>query len=131
MAVICIGQNAYGTEKQFAARFDFWMMKLEGRYEVSQILSALDSYTDENSDIPTPSDIIKILSPAKEEISKVDFLHAKEQQRLAGYPSHSYHAHLIRDYEAQQASKYTEEKRPELIESQKVIEIIQGAVNKF
>lgn len=102
LAIVCVGQNAYGTEQQFSQRFDFWVMKLERKYTVNQILHALDIYTDKNSDIPTPSDIIKLLSPEPTRISNAEFIHAKEQWKLEGYPSYSYYAGIVKEYEKQQ-----------------------------
>lgn len=123
LAVVCIGQNSYGTEQQFSQRFDFWVMKLEGKYTVNQVLHALDVYTDKNSGIPTPSDIIKLLSPEPTRISHAEFIHAKEQWKLEGFPSYSYYAGIVKEYEQQEGEARTQEPVAEVPLGQLISEI--------
>ena len=55
-------QNSYGSEKDYEMKFGLWVKKLSGRYEVSDVVKALDEYTDNHSDVPTPSDVMEILN---------------------------------------------------------------------
>lgn len=102
LAIVCVGQNAYGTEKQFEQRFDFWVMKLEGRFTVSQILQALDIYTDRYSGVPTPSDIIKIIAPEPAKITQTEYITAKENWAREGFKSHCYWKGVMNDFEKQE-----------------------------
>lgn len=56
-------------------------MKLGSRYSVAEVLRGLDIYTDRKSDIPSPADIIQILSPEPEKISQAAFIEAQEWQK--------------------------------------------------
>jgi hypothetical protein len=110
LAVVCIVQNAYGTESQFAARLDFWIMKLEKKYTVNQVIHALDIYTDRHSDVPTPSDIINILNPEKPKITQTEYIANKEKWAKEGYKSHCYYLGIMREFEAQEEQQRNEAK---------------------
>lgn len=103
MTVVISGQKAFGKDHSVKDVYDYYKMKLNGRYTAGEILTALDRYTDIKNDIPAPSDIIQIIDPPPKPISTAEFIHAKEMHALEGFPSHGYYGHIIKDYEKQNA----------------------------
>lgn len=101
LTVLINGQKAYGKEYNVSDVFDYFRMKMEGRYAVKPILAALSAYTDKNDDMPTPANIIAILSPEKRKITHAEYIAAQKMQDASGYPRFSPEAYLIREYEAQ------------------------------
>lgn len=77
-------------------------MYFEGKFTVNQIINALHIHCERNSVIPKVSHINDILNPAKPKITQSEFIHAKEQWKLEGYPSYSYYAGIVKDYEKQE-----------------------------
>lgn len=127
LAVTCIGQNAYGSESQFAARMDFWIQKLEDRFTVDQVLWALDRYTDRRQTVPVPADIINILDPEKPRITQAEFIHAKKQWEQNGY--HTFgckYFDIVKDYEAQESEGREKVEYPE-----ELLKIAGSAVKKI
>lgn len=71
---------------------------------MAHVLTAVDAYTDQKNDVPAPSDLIALMTPpAEKRISGAEFIHAKEQWELEGFPSYSYYATVVKDYERQNA----------------------------
>ena len=114
LSVVCVSQNAYGSEKEYDMRVDFWVKKLEPRYSVNEVLGAMDMFTDRNNDMPVPADIINILSPEPKKITTAEFIHAKQQWELEGFPSYSFYAIVVKDYEKQEGQE-REVKTPQQI----------------
>ena len=56
----------------------------------------------QDSSMPAPADLIKIMSPAPTKITQTEFIHAKEQHALEGYPKYGYYGGIIRAYEEQE-----------------------------
>ena len=81
LAVIIKGQNAYGKSYNLQDTIDYLKYKLEKHFTVNQVVFALDKYTDDHDDIPTPSAIKKILSPTKLVITQTEYIAAKEWQK--------------------------------------------------
>lgn len=82
-----------------------WKFVLDGRYSMETVLSALKKYMTEKSDMPVPADIEVILNPPMPRITTAEFIHAKEQHKLEGYPSHGYYGGIIRQYEKENAEE--------------------------
>ena len=101
LSVILNNQKSFGKEVSINDTFEFFKMKLDGKYTANQVLGAIDRYTDQNADIPTPADIIAILSPPKRKITQAEYIAALEWQKNNGYPSYSYEKYLIDDYMGQ------------------------------
>lgn len=99
-------------------------------YTVNQIINAIHVYCLKGEEIPKVCHLEKVLNPAKAEITTAEYVNAQKAQERNNFPQYSAEAMLIRDYEAQQSSKYGEEKRPELIENKKVLEIVSDCVKR-
>ena len=103
LTVIADAQKAYGRDASVKDLFAYFRMKLDGRFPAGHVLSALDLYTDTKNDIPAPADIIALMTPpAKPMITTAEFLHAKEQHKLEGFPAYGYYGQIIRQYEGEQ-----------------------------
>lgn len=124
LALIINGQNKYGETVSVKDTFAFFSFKLEGRFPMSSILYAINLHTDRKDTIPTPADIITIIEPAKAQITQADFIHAKKQWELEGYPSYSYYAMIVKDYEKQSE---TARIAPSKVEDPRIAGIIQNA----
>lgn len=83
--------------------FSFFEMKLASRYSVSDVLRALDVYTDRKSDIPAPADIIQILSPEPAKVSQAAFIEAQDwQKRNNNWSPYTDAAEIIAKYRNEQ-----------------------------
>lgn len=103
LTVIINGQKAYGKEYSVRDVYEYFKLKLNGRFSQAQVMFALNEYTDKNNDIPSPADIIKILNPAKPEISKAEYIAAKEwQKRNERYDAYTDAYDVIKAFEAQE-----------------------------
>ena len=128
-AKICIGQNAYGTESQFALKVEYWLSKIQRHgYTINQVLHALEVYTDRNDGIPTPSDIINILSPVKPKITQTEYITAKENWAREGYKSHCYYLGVMREFEAQEGEQRNESQP---ITDEKVLSLGNNSIKRI
>lgn len=107
---------------------DFFRFKLEGRYTASSVLKALSDYSDKKNDMPAPADLIAIMNPEKPRISQAEFIHAKKQWELEGYPSYSYYAMIVKDYENENHEERVEHGK---IEDKRLLEIVQNSVKRI
>lgn len=98
LTTIINGQKAYGKDYSISDVFDYFKLKLEGKFYAKPVMAALDQYTDRNNDIPTPADIIEILNPPERKITQSEYIAALEYQKNNGYPNFSYEKYLIDDY---------------------------------
>lgn len=105
LAVLIANQKSYGKVYVVADVFNLYEMKFSGKVPVSVILQAIDTYTDTHNDIPQPADLNKIIFPPPKQITTAEFIHAKEQHALEGYPRFGYYGQIIRDYEAQRGQE--------------------------
>lgn len=101
LAVIAKTQKAFGKEVSVKDIFEYYKFKLEGRFYAKPILVAIQTYTDTHDDIPTPANIINILTPQPRKITTAEYVAAQRLQEASGYPRFSPEAYLIREYEAQ------------------------------
>lgn len=79
--------------------------KLESRFAVSEVIHAINKYTDRKDDIPTPADIINILKPVVKisQSEYIDALKQREQDRKHGCSNKfSYASSVIGEYLAQE-----------------------------
>lgn len=82
LSVIAQGQKAYGKEINLKDIFDYFKIKLEGRFSVAQVVFAIQKYTDAKNDIPAPADIIKILNPEAPKVTEAQYYQAcREYER--------------------------------------------------
>lgn len=103
--MIANGQKAYGKEIDITGLFLYMKQKLESRFTVSEVIHAINKYTDRKDDIPTPADIINILKPVVKisESEYIDALKQREQDRKHGCSSQfSYASSIISEYLAQE-----------------------------
>lgn len=126
--MIINGQKAYGKDVSIEDTFDYYRMKLDGKYSASQVIGALDKYTDTKNDIPAPADLIAIISPAPARITQTEFIHAKEQHAREGYPAYGYYGQIIKQYERENA----EDRAPQtMTDDPKLLEVARNAVRKI
>lgn len=98
-------QRTYGETLDMKIRGRAWERKLGAKFSVNQIIMAIEKYTDRHSDFPTPSDIINILAPEKPEISKAEYIAAKEWLKINGYNQFSDQYELVQAFEKQEKDK--------------------------
>lgn len=108
--------------------FTYFRMKLEGKFTASQVMQAIDKYTDTHADLPTPADLTALINPEKPRISSAEFIHSKDQWAKEGYPSYSYYAMIVKQYERENQEE-RQEARP--IEDKKILEIVQNSVKRI
>ena len=103
LAIIINGQKAYGKEYSVRDVYEYFKMKLQSRFNVEQIVFALNEYTDRENDIPSPADIIKILNPEKPKITQSEYIAAKDwQKRNNRYDEYTDAYDVIKGYAAQE-----------------------------
>ncbi len=100
--VLATIQKTYGKEIDIKGTLQAWEYVM-GEYPAAAVLSAMQAYMRKSSDMPTPADLIALISPPKPKITQAEFIHAKEQWKLEGYPSYSYYATVVKDYEKESA----------------------------
>jgi hypothetical protein len=101
LSITVDGQKAYGKEINLQSILNYFRLKLEGKFNVEQVIHALDVYTDEHNDIPSPADVIKILSPKEHRVTATEYAYALEAQRRNGYPMFSADQVVIAKYKEQ------------------------------
>lgn len=127
LTVIINGQKAYGKNVSLSDTYDYYKMKLNGRFPAHQVLAALMVYTDTKNDIPAPSDIISIINPAKPRITEAEFVEAQKWQERNGFPIYSEAKDLIEEYKLQQA----EERHKFECKDERLLEIYRGCLKKI
>lgn len=80
LAVIIQGQNAYGKKHNLEDTLAYLTHKLQAKHTVEQVIYAIEKYTDDHDDIPTPADINKILNPEEPKITQSEFIEAQKWQ---------------------------------------------------
>ena len=88
--VLTIIQKNYGREIDPIGTLRAWEFVLAEKYTAEQVLMAMRAYMEKSSDIPAPSDLIKIISPEKPKISYAEYKRAQEQHALEGFPRFGY-----------------------------------------
>lgn len=121
-------QKTYSQPLDIEGRILGWKFILEDKYPMETVLSALKRYMTEKSDMPVPADIEAILNPPKPKISQAEFIHAKDQWAKEGYPSYSYYAMIVKDYEKENAD---ERNAPAPIEDSRILGIVQNSVKSI
>lgn len=102
LTVIGNGQKAFGRMINVTDLFNFYRLKLEGRFSMASVMAALHQYTDRKNDIPAPADLINIISPPPKKVTTAEYIAAREAMKISGYHNpHSAEAYTIREYEAQ------------------------------
>lgn len=125
-AVLATIQKTYGKEIHVKEVLQAWEFVLSEKYTAGQVIAAMRAYMERSSDMPTPADLIAVIDPPKPKITQAEFIHAKEQHKLEGYPSHGYYGYIIRDYEKQE-SEYREPARELTHEGKKLLhDALQG-----
>lgn len=104
-AVLATIQKTYGKEIHVKEVLQAWEFVLSEKYTAGQVVAAMRAYMERSSDMPTPADLIAIINPPTPRITAAEFIHAKEQHKLEGYPSHGYYGGIIRQYEKENAEE--------------------------
>jgi hypothetical protein len=125
--VLATIQKTYGREIDTKATLQAWEYIL-GEYPANRVLKAMQLYMRQSSDIPSPADLIALMEAPKPKITQAEFIHAKEQWKLEGFPSYSYYAVMVRDYEKQQGE---ERSASAPIDDPKVLEIVKSSVKRI
>lgn len=118
-------QNPYGERKKIEPVFKYFKHKFDGKYNVDQVIFALDTYTDNFDDFPTYSKLIKILNPPPHLISESEYVQACKWQENNGYPMFS-DAKDIKDA----YKKQNEHKRAEIISQSNKVQELVGNISK-
>ena len=95
-------QKQYGKKMDAKVVMKGWEIKLAGKYTVDQVLYALDQYTNQHDDFPTPANIIQILEPEKPRITQAQYIQACKEYEAGGYNKYSDAGLLKRAYEKQE-----------------------------
>ncbi len=95
-------QNTFGVPLDISDRVAGWRFVLEGKYSVGAVLAGLSDYMENNSSMPVPADINKILSPPPVRITESEFVAAQKWQEQNYYPMFSEAKDTIDAYKKQQ-----------------------------
>ena len=109
------------------ATFDYFKMKLNGRFSAEQVLYAIDKYTDLKNDIPAPADLIAILNPIKPRVTEAQFVQAQKWQAANGYPIFSDAKDVIEEYHQQDA----QEREQFVSQSNEIKALVSGSVKRI
>lgn len=123
-------QKSYGRQIAVKATLRAWEYLLADTYSGEQIVAALNVYMRQKSDVPTPADLIQILSPPKlpkSKISGAEFLHAKEQWKLENHAAFSYYGNIVKEYEKQE----NEERHPVQPIAPEILKITHDSIKKI
>lgn len=99
--VLATIQKTYGKEINMRETLQAWEYLLADKYPAENVIAAMKAYMQQSNDIPTPADLIKIMTPEKPKITQAEFIYAQKQHALEGYPMHGYYGQIIKDYEKQ------------------------------
>lgn len=129
--VLATIQKTYGKEINMRETLQAWEYLLADKYPAENVIAAMKAYMQQSNDIPTPADLIKIMTPEKPKITQAEFIYAQEQHRLEGYPAHGYYGGIVRDYERQQGTERTPTPH-QILESRKnaVSQDVKKLINK-
>jgi len=104
LAQVCELQKQYGkTAANLETLVEGFMWLLDGT-PMDKVLDAMKTYMLSHNDIPTPSDLLKIINPPEEPLSKAVFIalcQAKERGEYLTPTERKY----MRDYENQEITK--------------------------
>ena len=103
LTVMINGQKAFGKTVSLTDTYEYYKMKLDGRFPADRVIAALEFYTDTRNDVPAPADLITLMTPNVPRISTAEFIHAKEQHALENYPAYGYWGQIIKQYELENA----------------------------
>ena len=115
-------QKSYGNDIDIKSTLRAWQVVL-GDYPAGQLISAMQEWVKRHRDMPTPSDMIKLMNPEPTRITQTEFIHAKEQWKLEGFPNYSYYAGIVKEYEKQEGEARTPEPVAEVPLGQLISEI--------
>jgi len=104
----------FGNELDLSMRVSGFKFVLGADFTIDEILSAFQIFMKKSSRMIAPADVQAILSPEKPKITQAEFIHAKEQWRLEGYPSHSFYAGIVKGYESEQSDSRTPEPKAQV-----------------
>lgn len=128
LSVLIAVQKLYGRDASVKDIFAFYQMKLDGRYPASKVLSALDAYTDKKDDVPAPADLIALMDPPKTKISQAEFIHAKDQWAKEGYPSYSYYAVIVKEYEKE---NHEDRAKSDSVSDEKLLGVMRNSIKRI
>lgn len=107
-AILASVNNAYADNREMKARLQGWEAIMADEVSGYEVAEAVIKFAKKQDNIPTPSCLLKIINPVKQKISQSEFIHAKEQWRVEGYPAYSYYASIVKDFEKQEQSSREE-----------------------
>lgn len=100
-AVLATIQKNYGRQIEMRETLQAWECVI-GDIPANQVVAAMQAYMRKSSDMPTPADLIALITPPKAKISQTEFIHAKDQWAKEGFPSYSYYAMVVKNFEKQE-----------------------------
>lgn len=96
-------QKNYGRPIDVRDTIKAWEFVMASKYTATQVIAAMRTYLENSSDMPTPADLIKIISPPEPRITQDEYRNALEQHKAEGYPMFGYYGGIIKKYKEQQA----------------------------
>lgn len=121
-------QKTYGREIDIRPTLQAWEALLAGEYSGEQVNRAMAAYMLKSSDMPSPADIARMITPETPKVSQAEFIHAKDQWAKEGYPSYSYYAMIVKQFEKENA----EDRAPNPpIEDKRILDIVKASVKKI
>lgn len=124
LAVMAVIQKNYGRELDVKNTVKAWEFVLHD-CTAKQVCEAMRAYMRQSSDIPSPADLIKIISPPEKQITYAEYKHALEQHAAEGYPMFGYFGGVIKDYQKQQAAEAGIKTRTEIADGRNSEELSQ------
>lgn len=116
-------QKLYGKKIDPKLCMQGWQAKFEHRFTAEQIYYAVDKYSDERDDFPSPANIVAILEPVIPEITATEYLAAKKVWENRGLPMHCEQRDTVKAYEEQTITKREKFK----IENEEILKVSQSA----
>lgn len=98
--IMAIIQKSFGVEVEIIPTLQAWEFVLSD-YTGEQVTNAMQAWIKESNSMPTPADLIKIITPEKKKITQSEFIHAQQQHAKEGYPMFGYWGTMIDKYHAQ------------------------------
>lgn len=124
LAVMAVIQKNYGRELDVKNTVKAWEFVLHD-CTAKQVCEAMRAYMRQSSDIPSPADLIKIITPPENKITYAEYKHALEQHAAEGYHMFGYFGGVIKDYQRQQAAESGAKTRQEISDGRNSDELSQ------
>lgn len=100
LGVLALIQKSYGRTVDIKPTVMAWEWVM-GDYAADSVITAMEAYMRQSSDMPAPADLIKIIDPPAPKISEYEYRQLYKQWELNGFPKFSYEHAQIEEYRKQ------------------------------